>query len=513
MEDSSESPHEQRLHQQNHSSSSLHSRETDLAIPNRNALLRPASHQYIEELPTRLPSNHHGRLIPQISLNIPLNQYWNQSSMSWETPIHSEMTASRLEAKLPAPLTRTRHTSRRYSREGARTSISSQKNLQLSGYSPRHESAIKEMHQQNDHPRTGSPAPSNYSGSVYNLQAQPEIFLGTNQADLSDQRESYLSIVDGEQSRWSSGDSSPNPESAGRSVLRPFYKLSEHMSDAISSVTSLRHRDSSARVCSEQIKQDEIATLRDLLADERARQNKRLSWSFERVLDAPYRQKLTEEDILNLTPRPLALRPKRISTKLGLEIKPDPEQNNDPLEHDIDEMIHSMTGRKLYNTPTTAFLNDKDVPLPLNSTRKLFGSGKHPLKSPFPFHHAPDIPDTVPETDSVERTFSKRLSGAMKHLHISPISPRIGVISNSARRPNGPDTPNPNSKSPFKGFFPSLETTIEKGGMHLQEAVTKAKKSVRFKTSGERNRQSLKKSIVYVGISDQSPGTASMNEP
>jgi len=84
-------------------------------------------------------------------------------------------------------------------------------------------------------------------------------------------------------------------------------------------------------------------------------------------------------------------------------------------------------------------------------------------------------------------------------------------MSNGAKRPNGPDTPHPN-KSTFKGFFPSVETTMQKGGVHIQEAVTKAKKTVRFKTSEQRKRESLKKSIVYVGISDQSPGMASMYE-
>jgi len=384
----------------------------------------------------------------------------------------------------------------------------------LTEFDPTNELAIREMHQHNHQPGTGSPPPSNYSGSVYNSYTQPEVSLGTNLAEYSDQRESYLRIVDGEQSRWSSGDSSPVPESANRGVLRPFYKLSEHMSDAISSMTSLGYRDHSNRVRSEQTKQDEIATLRDLLADERARQNKRVSWSFERDLDVPCKQELQEEDALNLTPRPLALRPKRIFTNLALDIKPNHVQNDrDPLEHDIDEMIYSMNEKKLYNTPTTAFSDDRDVPPPLKLTRKLFGSGKHPLKSPFPFRHAPDIPETVTETDSVERTFSKRLSGAIKHFHLGPTSSRVGVISNGARRSDGPDTPHPKYKPSFKGFFPSVETTIQKGGMHLQEAVTKAKKSVRFSTSGERNRQSLKKSIVYVGISDQSPGTALIDEP
>ncbi|KAE9381610.1 hypothetical protein N431DRAFT_323041 [Stipitochalara longipes BDJ] len=168
-------------------------------------------------------------------------------------------------------------------------------------------------------------------------------------------------------------------------------------------------------------------------------------------------------------------------------------------------MIHSMNETQLYNTPTTPFLDERKVFSPLGPIRKLFGTGKHPLKSLFPFRHAPDIPETVPETDLVERTFGKRLLGAMKHFSPNSTSVKGGVVLNSARRPSGPDTPHPNDRPPFKGFFPSVETIMQKGGVHLQEVVTKAQKAVRFQTSSERNRQNLKKSIAYVGISDQSP--------
>jgi hypothetical protein len=53
---------------------------------------------------------------------------------------------------------------------------------------------------------------------------------------------------------------------------------------------------------------------------------------------------------------------------------------------------------------------------------------------------------------------------------------------------------------------------MQKGGVHIQEAVTKVKKTVRFQTSDVKMRESLKKSIVYVGISDQSPGMTSKYE-
>jgi len=46
--------------------------------------------------------------------------------------------------------------------------------------------------------------------------------------------------------------------------------------------------------------------------------------------------------------------------------------------------------------------------------------------------------------------------------------------------------------------------------VHFQEVITKAKKTVHFKNNDERKRESLKKSIVVVGISDQSPGKTSV---
>jgi hypothetical protein len=179
-------------------------------------------------------------------------------------------------------------------------------------------------------------------------------------------------------------------------------------------------------------------------------------------------------------------------------------------------MLSSMHETKLYNTPITPVVDEgnnstKMVPPPLKIKRRIFGTGNHPLKSPFPFRHGPDIPETIDETGPNERTFNKRITGAIKHLSLSPTYSQRGVISNSAKRPSGPDTPLP-GKSPFKAFFPSLETTMQKGGLHIQEAVTKVKKTVSFESSVLRKRESLKKSIVYVGISDQSPGMTSKYE-
>jgi hypothetical protein len=531
MDANSSSPYRPWLHQQNHSSFSLMERGMEVAVPPARVPLRP-SHHYANEAPPRPSSHQYPKPLPSIPLNIPFNQYWNQTTMSWETPIHSEMTSSRrltsIDTKLQTRLTRTPRTSRRYSREGGRISVPpltplSHKILQLTDFDPRFEMVHPEEYQQINQPRVDSPAPSSYSESIYDLYNPSETSLGVNKGDHSNDsgriynpQESYTAVMEEEESRWSSGDSSPIPDHADKRGLKPFYKLSEHMADAISSVTSLRHRDYPTKAQSKQISQHEITTLRGLLAEERTRYNKRIN-NYESNLENHYPHELTDADILGLTPRPLVLRPKSKTQRLALDTNSDPLRNvHDPLERDIDDMISSLNQTKLYNTPTTPLFDEgnhfqRKAPPPIKPRKKLFGTGNHPLKSPFPFRQAPDVPDTVPETGPSERTFGRKLSGAMRHLSLSPISPKRSVVSNGARRPSGPDTPMPN-KSHFMGFFPSVESTMQKGGVHIQEAVSKAKKTVHFKTPEERKRASLKKSIVYVGISDQGPGMASMYE-
>jgi ribosomal protein L7Ae-like RNA K-turn-binding protein len=52
-------------------------------------------------------------------------------------------------------------------------------------------------------------------------------------------------------------------------------------------------------------------------------------------------------------------------------------------------------------------------------------------------------------------------------------------------------------------FLPAVEVNvIEKGN----ELVAKAKKSVNIKSGQERRRDDLRKKIVVIGITDQSPG-------
>lgn len=130
--------------------------------------------------------------------------------------------------------------------------------------------------------------------------------------------------------------------------------------------------------------------------------------------------------------------------------------------------------------------------------RNNFGTGEHPLKSPFPFSGKEE---DVVVSPSSESRFRSKISEAFK----KSLSTRRGsqtnnkqlVISNKARKGSGPDTPVV-AKSSFV-------ETIHKGNEQLQEIIEKTKKSV-LRTAEERRRDELKKKIHVVGIGDQSPG-------
>lgn len=531
MGSDSASPYKPWRHQRNHSSFSLIVRGMVAGVPQVQSSRRASQHY---EPPSQHLAHIYTQPLPAIPASIPSNQYWNERTMTWKTPIHRAMTASRrVEYMDPQPeptLTRTPRTSRRYFREGVRAPApaltqSLHKILQLTGFDPRIEMALPEQHEQTNRSRDVSLTRSNYSESVYDLYDESDPIRHSyteeiyNTTEIHNYTENYRDVVQGDESWWSSGDSSPVREHMEHGILQPFYKLGGQMADAISSVTSLRHRDHSTKAQSKQMKQNEIATLRDLLDEERARQDEdRKSRHFEDNLDTQCGPQLTDADIANLVPRPLVLRPKNNKKILALDTKSSLLQNTlDPAECEINEMIASMNRTKVYNTPVTPTF-DENLLMPKKALRptklkyKLFGTGNHPLKSPFPFRQVPDIPMTIEEIGPSEITLVERVSGVMKHISLSPTSPKRTVISNGARRLSGPDTPIPARSQSFKGFFPAVETTMHKSGVHIQEALTKAKKTVRFKSPVKRKRESLKNRIVYIGLSDQSPGTVDMYE-
>ncbi|RDW74051.1 hypothetical protein BP5796_07493 [Coleophoma crateriformis] len=127
-----------------------------------------------------------------------------------------------------------------------------------------------------------------------------------------------------------------------------------------------------------------------------------------------------------------------------------------------------------------------------------FASGNHPLRSPFPF-----------KTNRASGgEMRKRFSGAMSRISGSEgIIKETTIISNAARSADGPDTPALDTGR--TGFvMKSLEEAadvLEKGGEGLKGAVKKGVSSVKVKSKTERRRDKLRKSITFVGPSDQSP--------
>jgi len=223
-------------------------------------------------------------------------------------------------------------------------------------------------------------------------------------------------------------------------------------------------------------------------------------------------KQMTDPKMSHLVPAALAIRPKTKNEP------PSPLTKRTSLFANArDSMnwgIKELTGAPLAKAQDPAsVIRSKEPAIPENftmppprSTRKRnFSSGKHPLKSPFPFYTSRK--NSYPEES--ESKLSKRLSGAMKRLSGGKSSPTktTTIISNSARAPNGPDTPIPMRSGNIAAFaFVDPNDTVHHGNEHLAEVYARAKESLKIKTGDERRRESLKKKIVVVGITDQSPG-------
>ncbi|KAG9246839.1 hypothetical protein BJ878DRAFT_565461 [Calycina marina] len=96
---------------------------------------------------------------------------------------------------------------------------------------------------------------------------------------------------------------------------------------------------------------------------------------------------------------------------------------------------------------------------------------------------------------------TRKISGAMKRLSGKKSHPRPTIILNLARQSDSPDTPA--SKSGIS--LASPVEALHHGNEQFQESYRRAKNSLRMMTAEEKRREELKKKIVVVGISDQSP--------
>jgi hypothetical protein len=258
---------------------------------------------------------------------------------------------------------------------------------------------------------------------------------------------------------------------------------------------------------------EEVKTLQDLLAEERLRYDQ----SYENELRGHVRNDLTYPEFGSLVPRPLTLRAKANPKHISIESKPGLLRNaRDSLEWGITSrnQINPPGNAKRYSTPTSPMFSMPsdhlilpEIPLLSVSSqpkRKRFGNGNHPLKSPFPFPPTPPYEDEDTVSSPKESKFSKRVSGAVRHLsggsNKSPT--KRNVVPNWARKADGPDTPIL-PKTGFLAFLPTVDVNVmEKGN----ELVAKAKNTVKIKSGQERRREDLRKKIVVIGITDQSPG-------
>ena len=282
--------------------------------------------------------------------------------------------------------------------------------------------------------------------------------------------------------------------------LQPaFYSVSERSASiselsvaavaaASAPATSLRIRDPPAKHNLRRIDLDVENSAADLTNEEfmaaemagyERQKRPRFDDGFKGDIGSRYGHELTDADGV-LIPRPLAIRSKpRVSAK-----------NSRFERHYMNPT--SPTGLSYDGIPPS--------PMPGPATKRNFGSGEHPLKNPFPL----GSDQNRSEVGKPQWKF-KKLSGVMKQLWRMKKSPaKQTVISNTERAPGEPDTPMP-SNFGLKSLFSSTGM-LQKGNEQLQDAINKARKGLKIKTADEKKRENLKKQIVVVGVTDQSPG-------
>jgi hypothetical protein len=213
---------------------------------------------------------------------------------------------------------------------------------------------------------------------------------------------------------------------------------------------------------------------------------------FDRDIRSRYQYELTDTDRKELVAEPLTIMPR-------LEIN----SKNSRLERHYTNP-RSPTGYPYSEMPVYSRISALPAQRPKNERR--FGTGKHPVKSQFPFNT-----QKGPGAREPEQIFRKKVSRAMKRLSGGKIPPvKQTVITNREIEAGGPVTILP-SNSRFKSFLPSQDI-LHKGNEQLQDAVDKARKSLKIKTADEKRREDLKKQIVFVGVTDQSPGMYLLKE-
>ncbi|APA07139.1 predicted protein [Sclerotinia sclerotiorum 1980 UF-70] len=282
----------------------------------------------------------------------------------------------------------------------------------------------------------------------------------------------------------SSHASSPATSTPNSLVISPEYKERVSMFMQGHSKVPSNNQDS-----------PRASNLEDLIDRERMKYEHQIHREY------PLRHGPHNDDIA-LMPPPLALPPKQSRQSYFSESPEDWEPrtpvtpflgNGQQQSMHVSSTVSFTSSTAARNTTSTEASNPR---------RKDFSSGKHPMKSPFPFlpiHKTPDSSKATGLAGSLGGKFSgafKRLSGGTKTVPIE----RNVVIPNSRRSATGPDTPMP-KKSGFMGIKGAPDV-IQKGNEHLHDVVEKVKLKVNKK---ERRRRELKKQIMVVGVMDQTP--------
>lgn len=494
------------LHHENRSASSLTDLGMELAIP-------PSSQAY-PTLPTY--SEFSNKALPLLPSNSLAHQ-GREGAKSTEPPSPSRMKTSppkkgkRLtllaldpretrsasdisKAKLPPP-------------PPTPMSKSSRKVLQLTGFNPNYEKTFQDELHHLDSDSTSS------SSSVY---SQDEGI--TAGIELTSKPENLVSVTpfvkdipaeDPDIFLWSKAYNSGGESSTKRHDRRT--------SSQASSTCSLRQTNKSDKILGGKPQRDEVTAYEVLVARERSR--------FENMGDEVWGQNIGnfndhrshfEQPMQEgeLVPQPLAIRTrKQPSVQEERPVSRFSDHSSEDNSHSIFSTARdSFTwGMRELSSPLKtkhggppSSSPGKMAPLPKPKRQREFNSGNHPLKSPFPFI-SPARRASELSSPSTSNEMRKRLSGAMNRISGSGNGTKETIISNAARRPSGPDTPAPNKIGLMARLHDSADV-IQKGNLHLQDAVAKAKKSVKFKSEDERRRDNLRKNIQIIGPSDQTPG-------
>jgi hypothetical protein len=219
----------------------------------------------------------------------------------------------------------------------------------------------------------------------------------------------------------------------------------------------------------------------------------------------------------DFTPHPLVLRPKGLSEPhRSMSRWSDHSSDGGMISNARDSVISHIRNIsspfKVLSRPSIVFKEKAvtstiQVPPPARTTRKrAFSSGKHSLRSPFPFRSPPHKKAHSDDSQNLKQpSLARRISDSFKNFSGTRHSPIVNsqIISNHARSGVGPDTPMP-TKPGLMGIISPAAILFQKGTLQIQDVMQRAKRAAGFRSRDERRRDKLRKEIVVVGTVDPS---------